>query len=67
MFLHCKKICQTKSKDIIFPFFFVEQGLYKPDIDFTCFDGSKSIPFSSVNDDYCDCVDGSDEPGTYGY
>lgn len=41
-----------------------EQGLYNPAQEFTCFDGSKTIPFKSVNDDYCDCVDGSDEPGT---
>ncbi|GAB5357355.1 hypothetical protein AAMO2058_000367500 [Amorphochlora amoebiformis] len=35
---------------------------------FTCADGSRSIPNSKansrVNDDYCDCADGSDEPLT---
>ncbi|XP_046389070.1 glucosidase 2 subunit beta isoform X2 [Ischnura elegans] len=39
-------------------------GLYSPSNDFTCFDGSAVIPFLRVNDDYCDCKDGSDEPGT---
>ncbi|KAG2501356.1 hypothetical protein HYH03_001146 [Edaphochlamys debaryana] len=31
---------------------------------FACITGGKKIPFERVNDDYCDCADGSDEPGT---
>ncbi|KAJ2696836.1 hypothetical protein H4218_004334 [Coemansia sp. IMI 209128] len=39
---------------------------YVPDAsgNFVCLDGSLTIPFARVNDDYCDCPDGSDEPGT---
>ncbi|CAD5210223.1 unnamed protein product [Bursaphelenchus okinawaensis] len=39
-------------------------SLYEEQDEFKCLDGSKSIPFEQVNDDYCDCPDGSDEPGT---
>ncbi|KAK7201220.1 Glucosidase II beta subunit-like/Glucosidase II beta subunit-like protein [Novymonas esmeraldas] len=31
---------------------------------FRCLDGSATVPFSAVNDEICDCPDGSDEPGT---
>ncbi|KAM9717326.1 glucosidase 2 subunit beta-like [Menidia menidia] len=37
---------------------------YREKKSFLCIDGSKMIPFEQVNDDYCDCADGSDEPGT---
>lgn len=28
-----------------------------------CLESSESISWSAINDDYCDCKDGSDEPG----
>ncbi|KAJ5782772.1 Glucosidase 2 subunit beta [Penicillium paradoxum] len=38
---------------------------YQDATTFTCISNpSVKIPFSAVNDDFCDCPDGSDEPGT---
>ena len=31
---------------------------------FTCFNGERTIALEKVNDDFLDCSDGSDEPGT---
>lgn len=40
------------------PAFSADAGVWK------CLDGNGVIPWEWVNDDYCDCKDGSDEPGT---
>lgn len=66
LFLILIKFHLTKSSEILRPrgVSISKASLYPPDRDFTCFDGSQTIPFSHVNDDYCDCQDGSDEPGT---
>ena len=32
--------------------------------EFTCLRSGEVMPLSRVNDDYCDCADGTDEPGT---
>lgn len=44
-------------------FVFTDKRFYRERKSFLCIDGSKMIPFEQVNDDYCDCADGSDEPG----
>lgn len=44
-----------------------EAGRYIDTTTFQCssfLGGQIKIPFSAVNDNYCDCSDGSDEPGT---
>lgn len=52
------------SRHMVYGVAFEKLSFYNPAKDFTCLDGSRTIRFLSVNDDYCDCADGSDEPGT---
>ncbi|XP_068662807.1 glucosidase 2 subunit beta-like [Aristolochia californica] len=40
-----------------------DEKYYKSDV-LKCKDGSKKFPKEKLNDDYCDCPDGTDEPGT---
>jgi len=54
--IHGKVIGVEKSK----------QKLYAPDANgmFKCLKGKMKISYDRLNDDYCDCDDGSDEPST---
>jgi protein kinase C substrate 80K-H len=36
-----------------------------PNNTWKCLRSGRVIPASAINDDYCDCDDGSDEPGKY--
>uniref|UniRef100_A0A3B4XYS2 Glucosidase 2 subunit beta n=1 Tax=Seriola lalandi dorsalis TaxID=1841481 RepID=A0A3B4XYS2_SERLL len=60
IFMSCHK--HVSVCDVFFSV--TDKRFYRERKSFLCIDGSKIIPFEQVNDDYCDCEDGSDEPGT---
>lgn len=60
----CLVVTSNASENRLRGVSLLRKTFYDPAKDFTCLDGSETIPFSLVNDDYCDCADGSDEPGT---
>lgn len=45
----------------VFPF--SEASFYQVGKDFKCLTSGQVIPWEFINDDYCDCSDGTDEPG----
>ena len=60
-----KIVCSSLAVDLPRGVSPADASLYIPsEGKFHCLDGLKTVSFSRVNDDYCDCYDGSDEPGT---
>ncbi|KAJ4873369.1 Glucosidase 2 subunit beta [Raphanus sativus] len=41
-----------------------DEKYYKSSSEIKCKDGSKRFTIAQLNDDFCDCPDGTDEPGT---
>ncbi|ESQ42794.1 hypothetical protein EUTSA_v10012928mg [Eutrema salsugineum] len=41
-----------------------DEKYYKSSSEIKCKDGSKKFTRAQLNDDFCDCADGTDEPGT---
>ncbi|CAG8502938.1 18603_t:CDS:10 [Acaulospora morrowiae] len=63
LLLSCSVVCN--GKDTILGVSESELHLYeRKGPNWTCLDDSAVIPYEAINDDYCDCADGSDEPGT---
>lgn len=69
-----KDVVHIKSEDdkyinengLIRGVYYLHIQLYRPDSknEFECRISKTRIPFEQVNDDYCDCEDGTDEPST---
>lgn len=44
--------------------YFSDEKYYQSEVT-KCKDGSKSFSKDKINDNFCDCPDGTDEPGTH--
>ncbi|ESO99166.1 hypothetical protein LOTGIDRAFT_238820 [Lottia gigantea] len=57
---------QQESKALLNGVHRKDEKFYRPDANgsFTCLQDKIKIDFSQVNDDFCDCPDSTDEPGT---
>lgn len=45
--------------------FLADDDYYKSSDVISCKDGSGKFTKAQLNDDFCDCADGTDEPGFY--
>lgn len=54
------------TNGIIHGVLYTHMSKYRPNHnnEFECLETEQKIPFEQVNDDYCDCEDGTDEPST---
>lgn len=43
-----------------------DKALYTAQDTFTCKESGEIFPVAKINDDFCDCADGTDEPGMCG-
>ncbi|XP_042899463.1 glucosidase 2 subunit beta [Parasteatoda tepidariorum] len=59
-FLFCGSLAALRPRGVSLP----RKVFYDPSQHFHCLDGSGIFSFHYINDDFCDCEDGSDEPGT---
>ncbi|XP_059054628.1 uncharacterized protein LOC131848708 [Achroia grisella] len=45
--------------------YYLSMPRYRPEMnEFKCLNSEQRIPYENVNDDYCDCLDATDEPST---
>ncbi|KAJ0266965.1 Glucosidase 2 subunit beta [Hirschfeldia incana] len=58
---------RSSSSPVTDPFLGIspqDEKYYKSSSEIKCKDGSKRFTRAQLNDDFCDCADGTDEPGT---